>query len=362
MNGRLETLVANAQAAAGRGNHEEAVKLQLEALNLVKQAGDAPDYLRAQGVLLFNLANFYEASGRFPEAIATLEQVVALDEQTQNPDLEQDRAALERMRHLAALSPEERSDYALAEVQVMIQTLANDAQAAANAGDRETAVLAQEQAVALAQQLGNSVGALTDLGILLHNLAGYYQDAGNFDAAVQAMEAVVSIDQELDASELEEDRQSLEQLQQIAAMPEKERADFLQAAQQTATQLRQMSDEEKRSFSASVQRANQNLAEMNPAERKMAMLGAAKEAMSQLAQQVRETAVSVQRGQTRKAALFAQLDQLETQIKDNINFGVARYDFIKYLQAVRDLFTGKRPKSVPKPYQAHLKAIRKARK
>ncbi|MEM7111521.1 MAG: tetratricopeptide repeat protein [Chloroflexota bacterium] len=358
----LSQLVAAAQTAAANNNYDEAIARQSEAIALVQSAGDVPEYLAAQSVLLFNLANFYEANGRFPEAISTLEKVVALDEQTQSPDLEQDRAALARMRHLATLAPDERAEYALAEVQTMIQTLAAEAQSAAQRGEPETAVATQEQAVGLAQQLGTSAGALADLGILLHNLAGYYQDAGNFDAAIQAMEAVVALDEQLGSPELEEDRESLEQLKQLAAMPKEERVDFLQAAVQTAVQLQQMNETEKQSFSQSVQQATQNLATMNPAERKMAMLGAAKEAMAQLAKQVRKTAVSAQRGQAKKSVLFAQIQQMQSQIADNTNFGVARYDFIAYLQAVESLVKGEKVKSVPKLYQSHIKAIRKARK
>ncbi|MCA9995983.1 MAG: tetratricopeptide repeat protein [Anaerolineales bacterium] len=358
----LGELVAAAQAAAAVGDYETAVIHQQEAIALVQQAGESDELWVAQSVLLFNLANLYEANGRFAQAIAALEQVVALDERTHNPDLEQDRAALVRMQRLAALSPAEREQVVLLELQATVAALGEEAQAAAQRGEGETAVSLQEEAVALAQALGNSVPALTQLGILLHNLAGYYQDAERYDDAVAAMEGVVALDEQIDAPELAEDQATLKQLRELAAMPPQARAELLAAAQATASQLAQMSDAEKQSLAESVQRANENLASMNPAERQMAMLGAAKETMAQLAKQVRETAVAVQRGQQHKSILLAQTKQLRDQIGDNTRFGVARYDFVAYLDVVEALVSGNPVKSIPKPYQAHVKAIRKAKR
>lgn len=356
----LGALVAAARAAAAAGDYETAVMRQQEAVDLVQQAGESEEMLVAQSVLLFNLANLYEANGRFPQAIAALEQVVALDERTDNPDLEQDRAALARMQRLAALSPAEREHIALAELQAMITALSEQAQMAAQEGEGETAVSLQEEAVALAQELGQSVPALTQLGILLHNLAGYYQDVDRYDEAIAALETVVAIDEQIDAPELAEDQATLAQLRELAAMPPQKRADLLAAAQATASQLARMSEAEKQALAESVQRANENLANMNPAERQMAMLGAAKETMAQLAKQVRETAVAVQRGQQRKAVLLAQTQQLRHQIENNTRFGVARYEFVAYLEVVEAVVNGTPVKSIPKPYQAHIKAIRKA--
>ena len=358
----LGELVAAAQAAATTGDYETAITRQMEAIALVQQAGESDELLVAQSVLLFNLANLYEANGRFPQAIAALEQVVTLDERTHNPDLEQDRAALARMQRLAELSPEEREQLMLVELQATLVALSEQAQAASQAGEVATAVSIQEEAVALAQVLGNSVPALTQLGILLHNLAGYYQDAERYDDAVVAMEGVVALDEQIGAPELAEDQATLKQLCELAAMAPQARADLLAAAQATAAQLAQMSDAEKQSLADSVQRAHENLAAMNPAERQIAMLGAAKEAMAQLAKQVRETAVAVQRGQQHKAVLLAQTKQLRDQIGNNTRFGIARYDFVAYLDVVEALVHGNPVKSIPKSYQADVKAIRKAKR
>lgn len=356
----LGKLVAAAQAATAAGAYEVAIARQEEAVALVQQAGESDELLGAQSVLLFNLANLYAANGRFSQAVATLEQVVALDERIHSPELEIDRAALAQMQKFAALPPAERKQVALAELQVMVTALSEKAHAAAQAGEGETAVSLQQEAIALAQQLGHSVPALTQLGILLHNLAGYYQDVGRYDEAVIAMETVVAIDEKIDAPELAEDRATLGQLQELAAMSPQARADLLAAAQATASQLAQMSEKEKKALAESVQRASENLASMNPAERQMAMLAAAKETMAQLAKQVRETAVAVQHGQQRKAVLLAQTQQLRDQIANNTRFGVARYDFITYLEVVDAIISGTPVNSIPKPYQAHVKAIRKA--
>lgn len=66
----------------------------------------------AFSALLYNLANYYGNVGRFDEAVAALEEVVAIDQRTAHPDLESDREALERARRMAALTPEEHAQLA----------------------------------------------------------------------------------------------------------------------------------------------------------------------------------------------------------------------------------------------------------
>jgi tetratricopeptide (TPR) repeat protein len=105
----LRQLVARARAAGQAGDATAAVAAQEQAVALARQAGEEREALVALSVLLYNLAGYCQQAGRFDEAVAALEEVVALDERTGHPDLQTDREALDRARHLARLSPQERA-------------------------------------------------------------------------------------------------------------------------------------------------------------------------------------------------------------------------------------------------------------
>jgi tetratricopeptide (TPR) repeat protein len=96
---------AQARAAAQAGRAEEAVALQARAVaelrRAVAQAGEPREGLVQLSVLLYNLATYHQGARRFDDAVAALEEVVALDERTDHPDLADDRAALDRARQLA---------------------------------------------------------------------------------------------------------------------------------------------------------------------------------------------------------------------------------------------------------------------
>jgi hypothetical protein len=58
--------------------------------------------------MLYNLAGYYQDAERHDDAVKVMEEVVAIDEQTGHQDLESDRKALETIRRIASLTPEER--------------------------------------------------------------------------------------------------------------------------------------------------------------------------------------------------------------------------------------------------------------
>ena len=97
-----------ARAAHQRGQINEAIASQEEAVRLARERGEDRESLVQLSVLLFNLAGYYAKAGRFEDAVAAMEEVVALDERTGHPDLVSDRQVLAEFRRLAALSPEER--------------------------------------------------------------------------------------------------------------------------------------------------------------------------------------------------------------------------------------------------------------
>jgi len=104
----LGQAIARARGAADRGDVASAIAAQEEAVALARQAGEGRDALVTLSVLLYNLAGYYQAAGRFDDAVRALEEVVALDERTGHQDLESDRQALDEARRLAAMPPGER--------------------------------------------------------------------------------------------------------------------------------------------------------------------------------------------------------------------------------------------------------------
>ncbi|HUW10312.1 MAG TPA: tetratricopeptide repeat protein, partial [Anaerolineae bacterium] len=105
----LSRLIARARAAGQAGDAAGAAAAQEEAVALARQAGEEREALVTLSVLLYNLAGYYQRAGRHDDAVAALEEVVALDERTGHSDLESDRETLERARQLARLSPDERA-------------------------------------------------------------------------------------------------------------------------------------------------------------------------------------------------------------------------------------------------------------
>jgi tetratricopeptide (TPR) repeat protein len=105
----LVLLVEQAQAAAQHGDLATAIRAQEEAVALLYQAGqEEQETLITLSVFLFNLAEYYGQAERYADAVKALEEVVKLDEATDNPDLEVDRRTLQSARKIAALSPTER--------------------------------------------------------------------------------------------------------------------------------------------------------------------------------------------------------------------------------------------------------------
>jgi hypothetical protein len=68
------------------------------------------------------------------------------------------------------------------------------------------------------RQLEKDEETLVTLSVLLHNLAGYYQDAERYDDAVTALEEVVAIDERINHPDLAQDQQALAQARRLAEM------------------------------------------------------------------------------------------------------------------------------------------------
>ena len=94
----VETMVVDTlpRFYAALGHADRAIALQHEGIARLRPASN-PEAALALSVALFNQSGYLATAERFDEAVAALEEVVALDEQWALPDLESDRAALDRM-------------------------------------------------------------------------------------------------------------------------------------------------------------------------------------------------------------------------------------------------------------------------
>ena len=85
-----------------------AVDCQAQAIAYLREEEDTPENLQSLSVALYNYGTYLAQAERLDEAVAALEEVVAIDERLGLPDLDSDRAALERMvRRRDGLPPAE---------------------------------------------------------------------------------------------------------------------------------------------------------------------------------------------------------------------------------------------------------------
>ena len=79
------------------GERRRALEYYEQALPIMREVGDRS----GESVTLYNMAMVYEEEENYAEAAGLLEQVVAIDEAIEHPDLESDRATLARLRKQA---------------------------------------------------------------------------------------------------------------------------------------------------------------------------------------------------------------------------------------------------------------------
>jgi hypothetical protein len=241
------------------------------------------------------------------------------------------------------------------------------ARAAAQQGKAAEAIAAQEEAIALARQGGDSRDALVQLSILLFNLGGYYARADRHAEAVRALEEVVALDEQTGHPDLESDRQALENMRRAAALSPEERAQLAEAArraeeqQQTQlteaqAQLEKLSPEER----AQLDEAARRFQAMSPEEQAALADAARRQQLETLADQARDGAIAALRGQAEREALVQRIQQAADQITANEAVDSPWGELVAYLRAVVALLQNEALPPVPAAYAARLAAIRAA--
>jgi tetratricopeptide (TPR) repeat protein len=103
---RASVLNGVANVADLLGDGETELVARERAIAALREAGDDRDTLVRLSVQLYNLAMQHQQRDDFAAAVPLLEEVVALDERTDHPDLASDRATLEAVRRRAAGAPD----------------------------------------------------------------------------------------------------------------------------------------------------------------------------------------------------------------------------------------------------------------
>jgi pyruvate/2-oxoglutarate dehydrogenase complex dihydrolipoamide acyltransferase (E2) component len=265
-----------------------------------------------------------------------------------------------------------------------VRQLGTQARAAAQAGRAEEAVAAQEQAVALARaQAGEAEAdsseqreALVRLSVLLYNLSGYCQAAGRHEEAVAALEGVVALDERTGHPDLASDREALEAARRLARMSPEER-EALQAVStpdgnlasgdmraQIEAQLAQLPPEERAQAEAAARAFLQRwegMSEEEQAEQWARMQAAGRrEQIDTLADQARDGAIAVLRGEAEREPLIEWIERVAGQAAEGEEPGSPWLELAAYLRAVVALLCGERAPEVPARYAGHVAAVRGA--
>jgi len=256
------------------------------------------------------------------------------------------------------------------------EQLVVQARTAAERGDLASAITAQEQAVALARQQGESQEALLTLSALLFGLTQFYGASDRFGDAARAMEQVVALDERVGHEDLESDRQVLENVRRLATMSPEELAQAkTQAAQQQHKQDQVDEDAELQAYLATmppeerarVETAMREFQQLSP-EQQAAVVAQAKQAqVQQIADQVRDAAIAARRGQIPREQLIPQLENLVAQIEKQEGTQPPWGDMLVYVRAVVSMMRGttslilvpgrETAPQVPPAYTAHIAAI-----
>lgn len=209
------------------------------------------------------------------------------------------------------------------------------ARMAAQAGRIQEAIDLQETAVTSLRQMEKSEDTLVTLSVLLHNLAGYYQDAGRFDDAVTALEEVVAIDRQTDHPDLAQDEEALAQARQLATMTPEQLAALELQAKQAAVRLTSMSQ----------------------GEQEMARSNILRTAMRALAGDVRDAAIAARQNGQATGALAARVEIALAQVRDEPALGDERDELVDYFESVVAILRDQSPKTIPPAYAEDIESI-----
>lgn len=379
-----------------RGDLEGAMALYRQSLQIQEQLGD----IQGKAATLSQLANLYMQQGDWAAAEEAIQQSLVIAEQLS----QQDAIAFNKVKLGQVAAAQGDPATALAgyreglaiferlgmpreteQMQQMIWQLERGeggpadplaqavqrARAAAQQGNAAAAIQAQEEAVELIRQFGQEPEVLVQLSILLYNLAGYYQQAGQYEAGVKALEEVVALDEQTGHPDLESDQAALEQARQWAGMSPEERAQLLEErgtqrnseelggtqegdlSAALAEQLANLPPEQR----AQLEAVMRQLAQASPEELAALQTAAVRQQIEDLANQTREAALAALRGEIEAAALAQRMEEVAAKVAEGEETGSPWAEVAAFVQAVAAVLRGEAAPAVPAAYAGPMAAI-----
>lgn len=206
------------------------------------------------------------------------------------------------------------------------------ARRAAEEEDWEIALINQQQAVEYLRRAQK----WPRLAAQIYNLAGYLQDAGEYQTAVSVLTEVVQIDEQEHLPDLEHDRAVLARAQMLADLSPAERAKL------EAESLKYL--------------------DLTPEERRQEMAWQIGEGLRTIAEQVTQTAVSMLEQGGDVATLVAGLETAVARIAYDEALGPERADLVAFLRGVIYLLRGQPVNHIPEPFNLCFEQIRVAKR
>jgi len=400
--GKAASLHNMAQVFLKRGDLDRALALYQESLQLKEQLGDK----KGKAASLSNMANVYWEKKEYGQAQHLMEQSIEIRKQVgdlegiayditklgQLCQVRGDReTALARYHEGLAIFEKLGAQPLIAQVKQLIASLEGGASPsptgrgrgegdplaqvlaqARAAGDVQSAIGYQEQAVSLARERGQAREALVTLSVLLYNLAGYYQKAERHEDALKAMQEVVALDEQTGHEDLQSDRETLEDFRRIAAMSPEERT-RLQNAQagsapaggagvsdferQLQAQLAQLPPEQRAAAEAQIRKAFEEFQRMSPEEQAAVLDGERRAQIENAANQVRDAGVAFFRRRVPLRDVLGMLEGASRQMKQGESAGSPWLEAAALCDAIIALVKGEPVPPVPSAYAGHFAAV-----
>jgi hypothetical protein len=211
--------LALARFFAGAGDQAAAIDFQAQAISTLRAQAANDEAQQTLSVALFNQAGYLARADRLGEAVAAMEEVVAIDRQLGLADLASDQAVLAQMqRQQAGLPPEPteaaepdllaafvayietlspKDQPAARQALAQLQALSPAEQAAAMQAMQQQAIMAQAEQIAAAARQARQAGQVAALLPQLQQVAAQFgedEEAGSaYDQLAQFVLAVVAL-------------------------------------------------------------------------------------------------------------------------------------------------------------------------
>ena len=350
--GKAASLSKLADLYMTKNEHDKAEQALIESLKLRQQIG----HVDGVAFSVVKLGQVAQASGDKETALARYREGLAIFERMGMPEAEQVRGMIAQLEGGGV-----SNDDPLA--QVIAQ--------ARDASDVQSAIQYQEQAVAIAREMGNG----QVLTVQLVNLAQYYGKAERHDEAVALFEEALKVGNESGHPQVDVIRKMLEEAKNIASLTPEEREQLRQQADeeqespneengfeaQLQAQLAQLPPEKRAEAEAQIRKAYAEFQRMSPEEQARALQVANDQSnraqIDNAANQARDAGLAYVRKQAPKRDVLQMLEGASKQMKDGESAGSPWLEVAALCDALVALIKEESIPPVPAAYASHFSAV-----